>query len=102
VNVAPGQLLTLYGTSLAPSSPLTPSNGFPPSFNGVTVTFNGIPAPILYTSGIQINMQVPYEIAGQTQVTMQVSSQSAATPLSESYILGVVAIQPSVFLSATN
>jgi Serpin (serine protease inhibitor) len=28
-------------------------------------------APILYTSGIQINLQVPYEIAGQTQVTLQ-------------------------------
>jgi uncharacterized protein (TIGR03437 family) len=102
VNVAPGQLLTLYGTNLAPSSPAAPSNGFPTSFNGVTVTFNGIPAPILYTSGIQINMQVPYEIAGQTQVTMQVSSQLVTPPVSELYILGAAAIQPSVFLSATN
>jgi uncharacterized protein (TIGR03437 family) len=102
VNVAPGQLLTLYGTNLAPSSPAAPSNGFPTSFNGVTVTFNGVPAPILYTSGIQINLQVPYEIAGQTQAAMQVSSQLAATPVSESYILGVSAIQPSVFLSAAN
>jgi uncharacterized protein (TIGR03437 family) len=102
VNVAPGQLLTLYGTNLAPSSPAAPSNGFPTTFNGVTVTFNGIPAPILYTSGIQINLQVPYEIVGQTQVAMLVSSQLAATPLSELYILGVVALQPSVFLSATN
>jgi uncharacterized protein (TIGR03437 family) len=102
VNVAPGQLLTLYGTNLAPTSPAMPSNGFPTSFNGVTVTFNGVPAPILYTSGVQINLQVPYEIAGQTQVTMQVSSQLAATPVSESYILGVVAMQPSVFLSASN
>ncbi len=102
VSVAPGQLLTLYGTNLAPSSPAAPSSGFPTSFNGVTVTFNGIPAPILYTSGIQINMQVPYEIAGQTQVTMQVSSQLVTPPVSESYLLGVVALQPSVFLSATN
>jgi uncharacterized protein (TIGR03437 family) len=33
---------------------------------------------------------------------MQVSSQLAETPLSELYVLGVVALQPSVFLSATN
>jgi len=96
VSVAPGQLLTLYGTSLAPEGV---PNGFPTSFNGVTVTFNGIAAPILYTSGIQINLQVPYEISGQTQVTMQVSSQSVSPPVAESYILAVVERQPSVFIA---
>ncbi len=99
VAIAPGQLLTLYGTDLAPADPAQPSNGFPTSFNGVTVTFNGIAAPILYTSGIQINLQVPYEISGQSQVTMLVTSQFASKPLSESYILAVVARQPSLFLS---
>jgi uncharacterized protein (TIGR03437 family) len=79
VSVAPGQLLTLYGTGLA----------------GGTVTFNGIPAPVLYTSDIQVNVQVPYEIAGMTQLTMQVS------PVLESYTLAVVERQPSVFLSAS-
>jgi uncharacterized protein (TIGR03437 family) len=77
VSIAPGQLLTLYGTGLS----------------GGAVTFNGIPAPILYTWDIQINLQVPYEVAGLTQVTMQVS------PVSESYILAVVERQPSLFLS---
>jgi uncharacterized protein (TIGR03437 family) len=99
VSVAPGQLLTLYGTNLAPLGSAPPSIAFPPSLNGVTVTFNGIAAPILYTSGIQINLQVPYEIAGQSQVTMQVSSQLVSPPVSESYILAVVERQPSVFIS---
>jgi len=98
VSVAPGQLLTLYGTNLAPSG--QSSSPFPPSFDGVTVTFNGIAAPILYTSAIQINLQVPFEIAGQTEVTMQVSSQSVAPAVSESYLLAVVERQPSVFVSA--
>jgi len=99
VSVAPGQLLTLYGTNLAPAGQA--SSPFPTAFNGVTVTFNGIAAPILYTSGIQINVQVPYEISGQTQVTMLVSSQFVSPPVSESYILAVVQRQPSVFLSAS-
>ncbi len=81
VSVAPGQLLTLYGTNLAAAN--------------VSVTFNGIAAPILYTSNTQINLQVPYEIAGITEVTMQVSSTQ------ESFTLAVVPRQPSVFLSAT-
>jgi hypothetical protein len=54
VSVAPGQLLALFGTNLAPTGPVT---GFPTSVNGVTVTFNGIAALILYTSGTQINVQ---------------------------------------------
>jgi uncharacterized protein (TIGR03437 family) len=87
VSVAPGQLLTLFGTNLAPSNA------------PVTVTFNGIAAPILYTSGIQINVQVPYELAGLTEVTMQVSSPQVSPPVSESYILAVVERQPSVFLA---
>jgi uncharacterized protein (TIGR03437 family) len=99
VSVAPGQLLTLYGTALAPAVPAQPANSFPMSFNGVTVTFNGIAAPILYTSSIQINLQVPYEIAGQNQVTMQVSSQSVSPAVLESYVLAVVERQPSVFVA---
>jgi uncharacterized protein (TIGR03437 family) len=95
VRVVPGQLLTLYGTNLAPAS-----------VNGdfgvvVSVTFNGILAPILYTSGIQINLQVPYEIAGLSEVTMQVSSTQVVPAISESYILGVAARQPSVFISSS-
>ena len=92
VRVAPGQLLTLYGTNLAPA-------GGSANVNGVTVTFNGIVAPILYTSGIQINLQVPYEVAGLPEVTMQVSSQNVTPPVSESFILAVAKRQPSVVLS---
>jgi len=98
VSVAPGQLVTLFGTNLAPEGSAPSANGYPTSFNGVTVTFNGVAAPILYTSGIQINLQVPYEIAGQTQVTMQVSSQFVTPAVSESYILAVANRQPSVFV----
>jgi uncharacterized protein (TIGR03437 family) len=102
VSVAPGQLLTLYGTNLAPQGVAPSADGFPTSFNGVAIAFNGIAAPILYTSATQINLQVPYEISGQTQVTMQVSSQTVSPAVSESYIFAVAARQPSVFVSAAS
>ncbi len=102
VNAAPGQLMTLYGTNLAPTGVASASPLFPTSFNGVAVTFNGIAAPLLYTSGAQINLQVPYEIASQGQVTMQVSSQSVSPPISESYILAVAAREPAVFASSAD
>ena len=98
VKVAPGQLMTLYGTNLAPTGIAPASPGFPTSANGVAVTFNGFAAPLLYTSGAQINLQVPYEIAGQSEVTMQVTSQSISPAISESYILAVGALEPGVFI----
>lgn len=102
VSVAPGQLLTLYGTNLAPEGIAPSTGGFPTFFNGVTVTFNGIAAPILYTAANQINLQVPYEIAGQSQVTMDVSGQSISPAVSESYILAVAERQPSIFVGAAS
>jgi uncharacterized protein (TIGR03437 family) len=99
-TVAPGQLLTLYGSNLAPEGTAPSTGSFPTSFNGVSVTFDGIPAPILYTAGSQINLQAPYEIAPETEVTIQVSNPLVTPPLSESYVLAVVPRRPSVDVAA--
>ena len=98
-SVAPGQLLTLFGNDLAPDAPFTPPGGVAPSTANFGITFNGTPAPILYSSAGQINIQVPYEIAGLSTVQMQITDNQTTLPLSESHTLGVVARQPSIFLS---
>jgi uncharacterized protein (TIGR03437 family) len=95
-SVAPGQLITLFGNNLAPTAPGAIDPAHP--LTGLSVSFNGIAAPLLYASATQINLQAPFEIAGQNQVTMEVSSQLASPPVSESYILAVLDRQPSVFL----
>lgn len=96
-SVAPGQILSLFGTPfgievLPIQSPQPP----PPSYNGFTVTFNGVAAPLLYTSGEQINLQVPYEVAGQSSVLLQIMIGAS---LVDSRTLTVVPQQPSVALS---
>ena len=98
-SVAPGQLVSLFGNDLAPVTPFTPPGGVQASTANFGVTFNGAPAPILYSSGQQINIQVPFEIAGQSTVQMQINDNHVALPLSESHPFGVVARQPSIFLS---
>ena len=98
LSVAPGQLLTLFGTMLAPSVE-GPSGEPPTALNGVTVTFNGIAAPILYTSDNQVNVQVPHGIAGQTMVTMKIENSTTAVALDEALPLAVTQQQPSVFLT---
>jgi uncharacterized protein (TIGR03437 family) len=98
-SVAPGQVIALFGANLAPAAPFTPPAGVAPSSSTFGVFFNGIAAPILYTSADQINVQVPYEIAGASTVQMQVLSQQIPNPVSETRALGVVARQPAIFLS---
>jgi uncharacterized protein (TIGR03437 family) len=60
--------------------------------------FDGIAAPILYASGGQVNVQVPYEIAGSTSVMMKL--QPPIKTAAASVEFGVVPSHPSVFLEA--
>jgi len=94
-TITPGQVLSIFGSRLTLSRGEVPPGGSASSFRGVTVTFNGVDAAILYTSGEQINIHVPYEIAGQDSVEMQVVSLGAL----ERKMFPVVQRQPSVFLS---
>lgn len=98
-SVAPGQDLSLFGTMLAPSAE-APPGGTATSFNGVNVTFNGIAAPILYTSDDQVNVQVPIEIAGHSAVQIKVANTTTAVALDETRTVAVAPRQPSVFLTA--
>lgn len=78
--VAPGELVVIGGLMLGPSAgvsgTINPSTGKMVSqLAGTTVLFNGIAAPLLYTSATQVNAIVPYETTGCTQVTLQVEYQ---------------------------
>jgi uncharacterized protein (TIGR03437 family) len=101
-QLAPGQLISLFGTafSLDQGASFQPENGRVPTSlgDGVSVTVSGVPAPILYSSASQINIQVPYEIAGQSSV--QLEMQRSGVPLG-SREFAVVASAPSVFIVGT-
>src|SRR6516225_7079754 len=60
--VTPGSLVSIFGTNLA--SGLAQANSIPLSttLNGVSVTFNGVQAPLLFVSGGQINAQLPWNV----------------------------------------
>jgi len=61
-TVAPGEIVSLFGSSLGPAP---------------TVMFDGIPAPVLYAEANQINAVVPYGVGStSTQMTVQFNGQS--------------------------
>jgi uncharacterized protein (TIGR03437 family) len=95
---APGQLLSLFGAGLGPQTGIS---GFaagqtflPTSLANVQVTFDGLPAPLLYVSSGQINVQVPFEVAQSASTVMTVS----IGPDSVTRMFAVARSNPSVFL----
>jgi len=61
---APGELITLFGDNIGPASPasMTVAAGYvTQSLSGVSVLIDGNPAPMVYVSQHQINVQIPYE-----------------------------------------
>ncbi len=98
-TIAPGQLLSLFGEGIGPEVPAAPpstADSVPVALGGVSVTFNGTAAPILYAASGQVNVQVPYEVAGQSSVTMQINYTVNG---SGTLAFTTMTSQPSVFVS---
>lgn len=78
-SIAPGEMLTLFGTGMAPAgtSASAPAGPVPTLLGGVQVLFNNIPAPVFYVSPTQISAIVPYALSpSSTQfvATIQVNN----------------------------
>ncbi|HLK50053.1 MAG TPA: protease pro-enzyme activation domain-containing protein [Bryobacteraceae bacterium] len=71
---APGMILTIYGTQLASTTTQASTVPLPLQLGGVSVTVNGVPAPLWYVSPIQLNVQVPYETPVNSNVALTVNN----------------------------
>jgi uncharacterized protein (TIGR03437 family) len=81
--VAPGEIVAIKGIGLGPAAGVSftvdPVTGkVDTTLAGTQVLFGAFAAPILYTSAGQVNAVVPYEIAGQSQVSVQVQYQGVS------------------------
>jgi len=87
--ISPGEIVAIKGIGLGftpgVSFTVDPMTGLVGSnLGGTRVLFDSYPAPITFSSATQVNVVVPYEIAGQTQVAMHVEfggNSSAPVPL---------------------
>jgi uncharacterized protein (TIGR03437 family) len=72
-SLAPGTIVTVFGTNLggATLTSGTFANGqLSTTVGGRQITFDGTPAPILYSTAGQAAVVVPFEVAGKTQVAV--------------------------------
>jgi len=93
---APGMLLSVFGQNVAsgvpPSGQPAQSLPLPAALAGVSVTINGIPAPLFFVSPSQVNLQVPYNTPLGTSL-MRVTSNGQTNLFS----LGVGPVAPGIF-----
>ncbi len=89
--IAPGSLISIYGTNLASTTATAAQVPWPPSLGNVSVTINGVAAPLYYVSSTQINAQVPFETQPGNATLSVSSGGSAAFP--------VTTTGPGIFLA---
>jgi uncharacterized protein (TIGR03437 family) len=96
--VAPGEIVSLFGTAMGPASPaslaLTNPRLVANSLAGVHVLFDGVPAPVLYASSGQVNVVVPYAVAGESSTEVQVEYLGSVSP---PVSLPIAATAPAIF-----
>jgi uncharacterized protein (TIGR03437 family) len=97
--VAPGEIVTIFGTFIG-TTPLTTlqlndaKTGIMNSLGATRVLFDGVAAPMVYSSAAQTSAIVPYSVAGKTTTSMVVEYQGAT---SSAVILNVAAASPAIF-----
>ncbi len=88
-SLAPGELITLYGTGLSSQSMSTQGGkAFPTTLGGVSVSINGLPCPIYYVTQDQLSVIVPYEVASnQTGLAdIQVTNNGVPSNIVQMYL----------------
>jgi uncharacterized protein (TIGR03437 family) len=94
---APGGVVTVFGSQLSQVSLSANTLPLPLSFGGVSVTVNGIGAPLYYVSPGQINLQLPYETLPNSTAVLQVNNNGQTA--SSSFLVSASA--PGVFTDAS-
>lgn len=100
--LAPNEIVAAFGANLGPVTAVTaePDAGgvYPSMVGGVAITFDGVPAPILYASSGQVNLITPGSLAGKssTEVCAVVNGIEQ-----NCFSAPVAATAPGFFLSPT-
>jgi uncharacterized protein (TIGR03437 family) len=98
-QVAPMELVTLYGANIGPATPVSAdlsSGSAPTQLGGVQVFVNGSPIPLLYAQSDQVNAILPANFDIPIQVTLQTAGAS-----SNQAVLGLIQAAPEAFQGST-
>jgi uncharacterized protein (TIGR03437 family) len=82
--MAAGSIAAIFGTnlndgSIIHSSELGQDGKLVTSLGGASVTVDGIPAPIFYSTPFQLGIQIPVELAGMFSATVRVTTEEGTS-----------------------
>ena len=96
--VAPGEAVSIFGCGIGPGNG---SGGQPDSggmlgtvLGGVSVAFDGVPAPLLFVQAGQVNALVPYSVGGKASTLLQIGY---ASQQSQPVSIPVAGASPAIF-----
>jgi uncharacterized protein (TIGR03437 family) len=97
-GVAPGEIVTIFGSAMGPSE-LVPlhlgeDRKLATTLANTRILFNGVAAPLLYVSEKQSSAIVPYGLAGEPSVEVQVEDKGV---LSDVVTVPVLVARPGIF-----
>src|SRR5690349_19934188 len=94
--VAPGGLITVFGSNLSPINLATNEIPLPTALADSCLSVNGVPVPMLFVSSSQINAQLPFNVDGNATMVLR-------TPggISDNYLFSILPAAPSVFRTGT-
>ena len=98
--IAPGEVLTIFGTNLGPATIQKPSvtGGQVDTIAGGTrFLFDGIAAPMIYSVSGQASAVVPFALQGHSTTQLQVESQGTR---SAAITIPVAAASPAIFTTS--
>lgn len=90
--VAPGSLVSIYGSALSPINQATQQTPLPTALGESCLTVNGLPLPVVFVSPGQINGQIPFQVDGNVSMVLR-------TPggVSDTFNLTILPNAPGVF-----
>lgn len=97
--VAPGQLISIYGSDLADQTMAATTVPLATEIAGTEVLMGGEPLPLLFVSGNQINAQVPYGLPLNSDQQIIVRKKDALSS-PERIVVGTA--QPGIFSKNNN
>jgi len=95
--ISPGSLISIFGTGLAAMTASASAVPLPMSIADTSVTINGVPAPVLFESAGQINVQVPWEVVAGPAVVVVRTRGASSAPAN----INVLRAAPGVFTDVT-
>jgi uncharacterized protein (TIGR03437 family) len=94
--VAPGSIAAVFGSFPISSPSMASSVPWPTSLSGLSMQFSGgVQVPLVYASAGQVNIQIPWELAGQTQTQLTATTMGGQTSTPQSVTLASYA--PGIF-----